>query len=305
MAQAVHGATGLPVVLALLGAVAIAGWIVVAAVHRRLDVFDLIVLGTLAIGLALLTIQRVADSPDAASRDKYGYSVVVLLVLLLIPHLRLPRHPATSPVVLLIGVIVLVVNIVRLDAAIDLNEAVGRHTRATVEAAAAMIQAGEPLAAGAPEVVRRLDAQELVGLIDAGYDPGIDVEDVDPEIAAAARGALRINLLDRVRAESEPGRPPTTTADLDAEGCAPATVDVPLSAEVQGAGTILVRSPRSATVVLTWTDDYGRGVQTLQESAFASTRVVLAEPDASGATLVVSTDAESGVLVCGLAPSGP
>src|SRR4029453_3658 len=70
--------------------------------RRRLDQFDWIILGTLGLGLILLTIQRVAVESEAANSLRYGYSIDLLLILLLVPHVRLPRHALAR-----LGVVVL------------------------------------------------------------------------------------------------------------------------------------------------------------------------------------------------------
>ena len=63
---AVEAATGFPTWLAAIAVLGLLAWIVVLAVRRRFDLFDWIILATLAIGLCLLVVQRISIDDEAA-----------------------------------------------------------------------------------------------------------------------------------------------------------------------------------------------------------------------------------------------
>ena len=88
---AMEAATGFPTWLAAVAVLGLLAWIVLLAVRRKFDLFDAIILSTLAIGLCLLVVQRISIDDEAATRLRYGYSVSILLAVALVPHIRLSK----------------------------------------------------------------------------------------------------------------------------------------------------------------------------------------------------------------------
>ena len=91
---AIENTFGVPDSLAILVVAAIAGFLLWATYRRRLDMFDAIIALTLLSVLATLawarTITPNASAPELGETVRYGYAVVLLLTLLVVPKLRLP-----------------------------------------------------------------------------------------------------------------------------------------------------------------------------------------------------------------------
>ncbi len=301
--SAIEATTGLPGWLAAVAVVALVVWIVVLAVRRRFDQFDSIILCTLAVGLALLTVQRLAFNEEAASRLRYGYSVSVLLALALVPHIRAPRAAVGRVVLVLVGLGLVVVNVDQMRIAINVREDASQEARVLSVAAAEMIAAGEPVVAGPSTIAPGLETDELVQLVDEGYgpDPLPDYQADRAAIEAEARGALRMNLINARRPrngyDAPAGTPPTTSADVDPDGCVELSLDEPVTAQVQDAGLLTFTKGRPQVLGLTWEDEYGVGTRRLDDPDVREAAVELADPtDTAELTLVSRIGA---LTVCG------
>jgi hypothetical protein len=300
---ALESATGLPAILAALLTAGMVAWVLVLALRRRLDLFDSIILCTLGTALALLTVQRVALDGDAASRSRYGYSVTVLLVLALVPHIRLPPTLVARLAAVGVGAVMVAVNLNQMQDAIELRAANGRISRPLYEAAAELMIEGETVVDGPSVITPGLETDELQQLIDDGYDPGpLDPDDPDRDrIMEAARGALRILVADRAAplAGYRPpaGVAPATEAVVDAEGCLAVAEDHPATATVTEAGGLTVRLLADQALVLTWEDGFGTGTRRVDGSEIERAAIGLAEPE-QPATLTLTSE-RGDLRVCG------
>jgi hypothetical protein len=296
--SALETATGLPEILAGVLVIALAAWVVWLIVRRRLDQFDWIILGTLGLGLILLTIQRVAVESEAANSLRYGYSIDLLLILLLVPHVRLPRTFWAPLGVAMLTAVLVVVNVDTMQEAIDTREAIGQASRPIVEAAAAMIDAGEPVVDGPSVVVEGLETDELVRLVQDGYHPDGDLT------LSEARAALRIGVVDLARNredyDPEPG-PPVALAEGEprADGCVTASEDHTVTAVVEDA-TVLEVTKGPSTLFVTWRDEFGEGTRTVGPEV-REALLALAHPTTT-ADLTLSTGGDP-IEVCGFAPA--
>ena len=281
---AVESATAFPGWLCAMVVLALAAWIVVLAVRRQFDLFDAIILWTLAAGLSLLTIQRVSLDSEAANRLRYGYSVLILLALALVPHIRLPRTALARAGLVVITLALVAANVSQMRNAINVREEEGQRALAFSVAAAEMIDAGEPVVTGPSTLVPGLETDELVQLVDEGYHPGPLPEDRADrdQIEREARGALRMGPRDGDRrAGQEPlpdAVPPTTDAPLDAEGCLLLEEGHEVEATVTGPGRLTLTKRRSQVLAMTWVDEFGEGVRRVDDPDWYRAVVTLADP---------------------------
>ncbi len=300
---AIEAGTGLPTALAAVGVVALAGWIGYLLVRRRFDLFDSIVLCTLAIGLCLLVVQRISLDDEAATRLRYGYSVSILLALALVPHIPRVKTTLTQVAVVVIGVVMIAANIDQMKVAINVREEVAQEARLLSIEAARMIDAGEPVVAGPSTLAHGLEINELAHLVDDGYVPGTGVDDAT--VTENARGALRMNLIDRRRPRGgelpDEGTPPTTDAEIDADGCVELTQDDEITATVTDAGLLTFDKARPQSLQLTWTDEYGVGTRFFDDPDIREGAVELATPDTTAELELRSLVGR--LVVCGFAPA--
>ncbi|HYF46266.1 MAG TPA: hypothetical protein VD926_08665, partial [Acidimicrobiales bacterium] len=301
-----ESATALPGFVAGVLTVALAGWIVSLLVRRRFDVFDSMFLLSVAAGLCALTIQRVSIDSEAATRLRYGYMVTVLLAVPLVRHLRLPRSLLVRGAFCVVALGVLVANVDSLNEAIDVREQAGQEARGLTVAASSMVHDGEPLVEGPSELSHGLELDEFLDLVEEGYDPAPLPEDRGDrdEIEAAARGALRMNLVDRRRPREryvpEAGTPPTTTeAPVDDEGCVVLAEGEPVTFEVTGAAGLTFDKRRAQSLTLRWVDQYGEGIRHFDDVDVREAAVGLAEPETTAELTMTSPLDE--LTVCGVA----
>ena len=198
---AIEAGTGLPTAVAAVGVVALAGWIGYLLVRRRFDLFDSIVLCTLAIGLCLLVVQRISLDDEAATRLRYGYSVSILLALALVPHIPRVKTTLTQVAVVVIGVVMIAANIDQMKVAINVREEVAQEARLLSIEAARMIDDGEPVVAGPSTLAHGLEINELAHLVDDGYVPGTGVDDATVTETRPGRAADEPD-----RPQAAPGR---------------------------------------------------------------------------------------------------
>ncbi len=295
---AVTAVTGLPSSVAVVLVLVLVAWVVSLALRRKLDIFDGIMIATLLTGLALLAIQRVAEHPEAAGRERYGYSVTVLLVLLIVPHLRLPTHRVAAAVVVAFGLFAIGANVVDLDRAIDINEDTGQLRRVRVEAGAVMMNAGEPVVPGPSEVVRRLDTLELQSLVDHGYSPSPSVLDSELEaLVTQTRGNLRMRVVEPGAPRPRLGPPPNVPGD---DSCAAVWPGRRLDVEVQdGGGALQVVQDAPNVIDMIWTDEFGRGRVTFYD-ARPRVGIELADPGPAGAEIAITVVTGRGFSICAL-----
>ena len=303
---AVETGTAFPGWLAALTVVGIAAWIIVLLVRRRLDLFDSIILCTLAVSLALLTIERVSVAGEAATRLRYGYSVSLLLALVLVPHLRFPRPTVARALFVAVALWVLAANVNTFRVDVNQREVAAQAIRVSLVAAAGMVNAGEPVVAGPSPVSAGLNTHDLMHLIHDGFMPGPLPEDQPDRAAieAAARGALRMNFIDRQRHPDADiflaeGTRPTTDASVDADGCATVDQEAPVTAIVSDAAVLTVDKAPGQALVGTWTDRYGVGVRRFENPAIPKGAVELADPDGTAELTLEST--AGSLTVCGFA----
>jgi hypothetical protein len=288
--------TGLPSFVAAVLVVVLVLWFVHLFRRGRLDVFDGIVAATLLAGLALLTIQRVAEHPEAAARDKYSYAIAVLLVLLVLPHVKLPASRAATAGVLALATFAVAANVVHLDRAIDLNEHVGQLVEARVASAASMLAAGEPVVPKPSIVVPRLDTVELQRLVDDGYDPQPDA-DADPALVEAARGSLRMRIVEPGSPRPSDGPAPDLPSP-DADGCAAVAAGATLPLEVRDGGALQLRQgDETGPVDLVWTDSFGTGRVQVEDTR-PVVGIELADPGEAPAQLEITASDRAEIRVC-------
>ncbi|HEY5698821.1 MAG TPA: hypothetical protein VIT01_15055 [Acidimicrobiales bacterium] len=300
---AVEAATGFPTWLAAIAVLGLLAWIVLLAVRRKFDLFDWIILATLAIGLCLLVVQRISIDDEAATRLRYGYSVSIMLAVALVPHIRLSKTLLVRGLFVLAGCGMIAANLAQMKDAINVREEVAQEARVLSVAAAEMVRAGEPVVAGPSTLAHGLETNELIHLVDDGYDPASLPEDqIDRDlIEADARGALRMNLIDRNRPRGghlpEAGTPPTTAADVDAEGCVVVAQGDTVTATVADAGLITFDKTRPQSLALTWTDEFGEGRRFFDDPDIRQGAVELATP-ATDADLTLESPVGD-LTVCG------
>ena len=300
---AMEAATGFPAWLAAVAVMGLLAWIVLLAVRRRFDLFDSVILCTLAIGLCLLVIQRISIDDEAATRLRYGYSVSILLAVALVPHIRLSKTLLVRTLFVLAGFAMIAANLQQMKEAINVREEVAQEARVLSVAAAEMIRAGEPVVAGPSTIAHGLETNELVHLVDDGYDPDPLPEDqIDRDlIVADARGALRMNLIDRNKPRGghlpDEGTPPTTDAEVDSDGCVTLAEGEPITATVADAGLLTFDKTRPQSLALTWTDEFGEGRRFLDDPDIRQGAVELAAP-ATDAELTLESPVQN-LTVCG------
>ena len=194
-------------------------------------------------------------------------------------------------------------NLAQMKDAINVREEVAQEARVLSVAAAEMVRAGEPVVAGPSTLAHGLETNELIHLVDDGYDPASLPEDqVDRDlIEADARGALRMNLIDRNRPRGghlpEAGTSPTTDADVDADGCVVVAQGDTVTATVTDAGLLTFDKTRPQSLALTWTDEFGEGRRFFDDPDIRQGAVELATP-ATDADLTLESPVGD-LTVCG------
>lgn len=302
---AVESATAFPGWLAAVVVLGVVTWILWLILRRKLDLFDAIILWTLAAGLSLLTIQRVSLDSDAANRLRYGYSVLVLLALALVPHIRLPRTTLARVGVAVVTLALLAANVSQMRDAINVREDEGQRALVLSVAAAGMIDAGEPVVPVPSPLVPGLESDELVQLVGEGYHPAplpenrADLEQIEAE----ARGVLRISVLDANRQVLDDydlvGVPPTTDAAVDADGCITLSEGEPVAASVTGPAQLTLTKGPGQVLALTWEDEFGEGTRRVDDPDLRRTVLTLAAPNDTAELTLESRVGD--MTVCGFA----
>lgn len=264
-AQSVTGFPG-PVmawgVVTLSAVAAGVGWL---AWRRRLRVWDLILLGTLAGYLAMVGLVRGAGIQADSSRLRYCLMVALLMTLWLVPRLRFGgRWPSALrlTVVLVIAGWLLGQNIpLRLSWA-DMIEANSVEARHRIEAVAEVIGAGEPaidsLSLRGDLGISRagvLEIADIRRLLAAGWEPRPALEELVEEL----RAGIRMDRAPRLSGESELA--PLNLEAAGEDGCIGLGAGESAAAEVVAGGWLRVipaAEEESGRVVLTWGDGFGQ-----------------------------------------------
>ncbi len=248
-------AWGIAVVAGLLLGV---GWLLW---RRRLRCWDGVYIFTLGTFLAMVLMVRA--EAFALDQLRYEYSLVLLAVPLVVPHLRLPGRWRTSVrivVVAVAGVCLLGYNgWLRVDG-IDRIERTALRIRDGVEGVAAVLAAGEPAiddlrlrTALGVRGTAGLTVADVRRLVADGWDPA-----ARPATVQKMQVALRISPTGQPR-DDAPGRP-LALAGVGDEGCLTLDRGMEVTAEVTGAGWLSFRRPAGeepARVHLTWSDRFG------------------------------------------------
>ena len=284
---AVENTLGLPGPLAVLVVAAIAGQLVWLTYRRRLDMFDAIIVLTLAAVLGTLAWARTTDPAyRQGNLTRYGYAVVLLLVLVVVPRLRFPTRPFARTAVGLVLVAVVAFNAVSLGGRLQHTGRVSQSIREDAETTAALIAAGEPYSYTPLGVQPRL----MQRLVDSGWRPQ---PSTDPNVVNRARAQMRgVTMGDRSSPAKVAGHTAPAASDVDDNGClvlrSPSVVEL----QVTGAGTFKV----NRRVVVTWTDLRGTDRRLVQPGVIGLARPV------GKTTVSVDTFEGDPTNICSLVP---
>jgi hypothetical protein len=274
--------------LAILAVVGLAAWIAWLAWQRRFDTFDAIMLLSLAFILGLLAWGRTTEG--GAENTRYGYTVVLLLVLALVPKLRLPTSRNVRVVAIAVLVAVVVFNAVALRHRLIETGALGRQAQEYARTTAALLRRGEPyndysmVGIGVEPVL-------LKRAVDDGWHP---TRSSDPAVVRLVRRRMRFVL------DSEQAKQAATARDrvtpsapgVGADGCLVVQKHAVVPLTVTGPGAFIV----DRQVRATWSDRFGN------VSVWAGPGTVgLARPKGS---TTVSVRGLQPTKICGLAPPG-
>lgn len=290
--SAVQNTFGLPSAVAVLVVAAIAGQLVWLIYRRRLDMFDAIVVLTLLFVLAILAWARTTDG-ILAEQPRYGYAVVLLLTLVLVPRLSSPTSGVARAGVAMVLVAVVAFNAVSLSRRLHDTGVVSQSIRATAQTAAALIHAGEPYS-NYSRLGWGVAPRELQRLVNDGWNPR---RSTNPKLVNAVRGKMLIVFLGRnaplIRAA---GRVAPEAVGVDAAGCVQVTGPTVVTLTVKGPTAFTV----DRGVVITWTDRFG----TAQRSPRGPVTVALAGPT-SKTTVTVRALGQQPTNICALTPIRP
>jgi hypothetical protein len=240
----------------------------------------------------------------AMSQARYGYTLIVLLVPLLVPHFRLPgRWPAGARIVAvaLVGAALVGFNAWQRVEEINHIEKLARETRDGVEAVAAVVAGGEP----AIDDIRLLSVLDIPGtaglrvadvrlLVADGWVPG-----ARPDRVGEMQVALRMRTVGQPP-DDAPGRPLALTG-VGEDGCVSITRGRKVTAEVTGTGWFLLeRRPteQRGRVYLTWSDGFG---EFEVKVVFGGRRPVQLAAPVGPSLLTIRNNSRETVRACGLA----
>jgi hypothetical protein len=271
--------------------VLLAAWIASLVVRRRADLpTSAFLLGALAFSVLAAGVRVVTGEAAPGDTLRYSHNIIVFSTLALAPHIPVPPRRWGPAAVAVLAAGLTVVNAVALHGELEDSAAIGRGGRRVVEAAGAMIDAGEPVVDGFSLGLREgfLREDEIRTFLDDGWDPPPAAAD-DP-----TRGTLRLRRL--------PGRPPnwavespTAAAATADEGCARA--EGRLEIVVAGESVLRLTSRRDVAAGLEWSDRYGTGARSFDVEAGTALFVATAEPEG---TALLSITADGPLRVCGL-----
>ncbi len=287
--SAFENTLGLPAVLAVVALLVTVGFVIHLFRRGRLDRFDGVMIVTLGATLGLLGLARAASQPGAETRARYGYAMVIVLTLLVVPHLPAARSRFTRVAVVVALVAVAVFNAVSLSRRLDERELVIRDIRADAEATGAMIAAGEPYVSYV-NLGQGVSPHQIEHLVDRGWRPELPM---DATRIDHIRTRLRIATHPIAAAEDiSPGASPIA-AGVDTEGCLSLTDPDSVSLELTGEGSILV----DGRARISRTDRFGTVSRTTADAV-----VGLAAPDEE-TEVTLEALGPSGTTVCRLTPA--
>ena len=272
--------------LAILAVVALAAWIAWLARQRRFDTFDTIMLLALVFILGLLAWGRTTEG--GAENTRYGYTVVLLLVLALVPKLRLPTSGNVRVVAIAVLAAVVVFNAIALRHRLIETAELGRQAQEYARTTAALMRNGEPyndyamIGIGVePVLLKRAVAD--------GWHP---TRSTDPAVVRLVRKRMRFVLDSQQAKEAAKARDHVapSAAGVGADGCLDVQEATVIRLTVTGPGAFTV----DRQVKATWGDRFGN------VNVWAGPGTVgLARPNGSTA---VSVRTHEPTKVCGLAP---
>lgn len=246
---------GIPVVAGLLLGV---GWLLW---RRRLRCWDGVYIFTLGTFLAMVLMVRAGDY--VIDQLRYEYTLVLLAVPFIVPHLRLPggwRTAVRIGVVAVVGACLLAYNGWLRVAEIDRIERTARQVRDGVEGVAAVLAAGEP-------AIDDLRLRTKLGIRGAA---GLTVADVRNLVADGWAPAARPATVRKMQVAlriSTTGAPPDEGSDrplalagVGEEGCLVLDQGGEVTAEVIGTGWLdfrRVEGEGRARLDLIWSDGFG------------------------------------------------
>jgi hypothetical protein len=288
---AIENTLGVPGLIAAVLLVVVAagmGWLLV---QRRLDRFDAVMAVALALTLGILAVARTVPRPGTETSARYGYSVVVLGVLLVVPYLRLPRAQAVRVVVACVLVAIVAFNAVSLQRRLNEREEISTLIRTQAETTAALIVDGEPYVSYSKFGEQILPI--LIGqLTDTGWRPSASE---DPAVLDTVRAGMRIATPTRKRIESldiGPGDPPSAVG-VDDEGCVQLEPDERLELQINGEGSVEL----TGRLHITWSDPFGT-----VEATVTGPVVGFADP-VDGTEVEAVTAGARPATICGLRPA--
>jgi uncharacterized protein YjeT (DUF2065 family) len=275
--------------------VLLVAWVASLVVRRRADLpTSAFLFGAFAFSVLAAGVRVVTGEAAPGDQLRYSHNIIVFSVLALAPHIPVPPRRWGPAAVATLAAALTVVNAVALHAELEDSAQIGRGGRRVVEAAGAMIGAGEPVVDGFSLGLREgfLKEDEIRAFLDDGWNPPPAAAD-DP-----TRGTLRIRRL--------PGRPPgwttgsaTAAATFVEDGCVRARPGNGVEIVVTGESTLRLTSRSAFAVGLEWSDRFGTGARSFDAEAGTPLFFATAEPDGP-ALLTVTTGAA--LRVCGLAP---
>ena len=284
---------GLPDTAGWVLLVLLVAWIAFLVARRRTDLpTSAFLFGALAFSVLAAGVRVVTGEAAPGDAVRYSHNIIVFSALALVPHIPMPTRRWGPAAVAAAAAVLTLVNAVTLHAELGDSAQIGRGGRRVVEAAGAMIDAGEPVVDGFSLGLREgfLKEDEIRAFLDDGWDPPPAAPD-DP-----TRGNLRLRRL--------PGPPAGWTVESSSaaaaaeDGCARVRPDVPLEIVVTGASVLRLTSRSAFTAGLEWSDRFGSGERSFDAAGGTALFVATAEPDGAAA-LTVTTDAAA--RVCGLA----
>ena len=286
---------GMVVVLGLLAGF---GWLLW---RGRLRYWDWAFLFTAAAYVLMVLLVR-GGAGFSIAQARYGYTLIVLAVPLVVPRLRLAAGWPSGvriAVVALVGGALLAFNAGQWVGRTNDAERFVRQTREGVEAAAAVVAGGEPaiddlrLAALGLPGTAGLKVADIRRLVADGWVP-----DARPEKVVVMRVALRMRSTGL--APEGPGRP-LALAGVGQDGCLPVARGRLVTAEVIDSGWFtLARAGGEGRVrvMITWQDRFGEF--SLRVGFEVQRAIQLAAP-ASQSFLTIHNRSWETVTVCGLA----
>lgn len=251
MRTAVQNTFGLPGPVAVLVVAAIAGQLVWLIYRRRLDRFNTIIILTLAFVLAVLAWARTTEGSEA-ELPRYGYAVVLLLTLVLVPRIRLPNRGVartvarTSAALVLVAVVTF--NAVSLHRRLHDTGVVGQSARATAQTTASLIAAGEPYNARANLGIGVLPKQ-IQQLVNVGWNPP---RSTNPLFVSLVRARMRIVYVGP-NTRLIVGTSSPAAVGVDDKGCRRISRPSAVNLRVKGPSVFTA----DHAVQVTWTDRFG------------------------------------------------